>query len=66
MSSFVPAGILLIPFSSGFHLKQASAEVRGSVLSSASLRPLPAQTAHLGVGLLFLFFKPKPNKYAIY
>lgn len=39
---------------------------RGSGPGRVSSHPLPARTAHLSVGLLFLFFKPKPNKYAIY
>lgn len=39
---------------------------RGSGPGRVSSHPLPARTAHLSVGLLYLFFKPKPNKYAIY
>lgn len=60
MPSFVPAGIPL------FRVPQAGAGARGSGLGRVSSHPLPARTAHLSVGLFYLFFKPKPNKYAIY
>lgn len=62
MPSFVPAGIPL------FRVPQAGAGAgaRGSGPGRVSSHPLPARTAHLSVGLFYLFFKPKPNKYAIY
>lgn len=60
MPSFVPAGIPL------FRVPQAGAGARGSGPGRVSSHLLPARTAHLSVGLFYLFFKPKPNKYAIY